>query len=79
MNSMAVSPNDRQLLKLISQLNSSQKKSLVDFIRSFIIKNDTIEKPSIEDYNKELDRATGNVHKGNFTSFEDLEKEMESW
>ena len=42
MNSMAVSPNDKQLLKLISQLNSSQKKSLKDFIKSFIIKNGTI-------------------------------------
>jgi len=79
MNSMALSPNDKQLLKLISQLNSSQKKSLVDFIRSFITKDDRTEKQSIDDYNQELDRATRNVHKGNFTSFEDLEKEMESW
>ena len=76
---MAVSPNDKQLLKLISQLNSSQKKSLVDFIKSFIIKNGTSEKQSVEDYNKELDRANSNVHEGNFTTFEDLEKEMESW
>jgi ferritin len=75
---MAVSNADKQLLKLIKQLNDSQKRSLTNFIKSFISKQIS-ERQSIEEYNIEIDRAIENAKKGNFTTFEDLEKEMESW
>ena len=78
MFTMAVSNADKQLLKLISQLDDSQKRSLTNFIKSFISKQKS-ERQSIEEYNVEIDRAIENVKKGNFTTFEDLEKEMESW
>ncbi len=78
MFTMAVSNTDKQLLKLISQLDDSQKRSLTNFIKSFISKQIS-ERQSIEEYNVEIDRAIENVKKGNFTTFEDLEKEMESW
>lgn len=34
---------------------------------------------TIEQYNKELDEAMGRVGRGEYTTFEDLEKEMKSW
>ncbi len=79
MNTMAISPLDKELLKFISQLNNSQKKSLINFIRSFLLTNDSDERQTIEEYNLELNQAIKNVKKGKFTSLEDLEKEMESW
>jgi hypothetical protein len=79
MTTMAISPIDKELLKLISQLNSLQKKSLVNFIRPFILTTDSTERQTIDEYNLELDQAVKNVKKGNFTTLEDLEKEMESW
>lgn len=79
MTVMAISPNDKKLLKLISQLNNSQKKSLLDFVRSFMLKDGLMERQSVEDYNRETNHAIKNVKKGEFTSIEDLEKEMESW
>jgi hypothetical protein len=79
MTTMAISPVDKELLKLISQLNSVQKKSLVNFIKPFILTIDSTERQTIDEYNLDLDQAIKNAKKGNFTTLEDLEKEMESW
>ena len=79
MTTMAISPVDKELLKLISQLNSLQKKSLVNLIRPFILTIDSTKRQTIDEYNLDLDQAIKNVKKGNFTTLEDLEKEMESW
>lgn len=78
MTAKAIRPVDKELLGLISQLNDSQKKTLIDFTRSFISTYDSNERQTIEEYNLELDRAIKNVKNGNFTRLEDLEKEMES-
>jgi hypothetical protein len=78
MTLIAITSIDKELLKLISQLNGSQKKSLIDFIKPFISKGEPSERQTSE-YNLELDQAIKNVKEGNFTTFEDLEKEMESW
>jgi len=78
MNTMAITPVDKELLKFISQLNNSQKKSLINFIRSFLLTKDSNERQTIDDYNLELNQAIKNAKKGNFTTLKDLEKEMES-
>jgi hypothetical protein len=78
MFTMAASNADKQLLKLISELDESQKKSLTNLIKSFISKHIS-EKQTIEEYNFEIDQAIKNAERGNITTFEDLEKEMESW
>jgi hypothetical protein len=63
----------------VFSLNNLQKKSLINFLRPFILTEESEENQSIDDYNQELNLAIGNVKKGNFTSLGDLEKEMESW
>ena len=75
---MAISHTDKQLLRLISQLDDSQKKSLLNFIKPFLAMHSS-ENQTIEEYNIELAKALENVKKGNFTTLEDLEKEMDSW
>jgi len=78
MTTMAISHTDKQLLRLISQLDDSQKKSLLNFIKPFLAMHSS-ENQTIEEYNIELAQALENVKKGNFTTLEDLEKEMDSW
>jgi hypothetical protein len=68
-----------ELLKLLSKLNLYQKKVVITFINELLNANGNIVRQSIEEYNLELNQAIKNVKKGNYTSLEDLEIEMESW
>ena len=56
-----------------------KKKSLVELIKNFS-KSDkgTTDKQTLQ-YNLELDQAMERVGKGEFTTMEELRKEMESW
>ncbi len=79
MSMMAITPADKELLKLISRLDNSQKESLINFIKPFLSTDDSSESSSIDQYNLELDQAMQRVKDGKYTSLEELEKEMESW
>ena len=74
---MAISNTDRQLLGLIINLDDSQKKSLLNFIRSFTSEG-ILERQTMEEYNIEINQAIKNVEQRNFITFEELEKEMKS-
>jgi hypothetical protein len=71
---------DKELISYFVKLDESQKKSLLEMIKSFL-KKDSVEIPSatIEAYNQELAEAMERMNKGAFTTLEDLEKEMLSW
>jgi hypothetical protein len=79
MTFMEITPTDRELLKFISQLSRSQKDELINYIKGLLKSKGNSERQSIIDYNDEIDKATIRVEKGEFTSLEDLEREMESW
>jgi iron uptake system EfeUOB component EfeO/EfeM len=79
MSLMAITPADKELLKLISRLNNSQKESLINFIKPFLSTDDSSMSETIDQYNLELDQAMQRVKDGKYTSFEELEKEMGSW
>ena len=79
MNIMAITPTDREILKFISQLNSSQKEALMIFLRELLIPEINTERQSSAEYDLELKEALVNINKGEHTSLEDLESEMESW
>jgi len=78
---MKVSAIDRELLKYFTRLNESQKKSLIDLIKTFLSATnyESANRISIEAYNKELNEAMERVSKGEYSTIEELEKEMESW
>ncbi len=79
MNIMA-SLLDRELLQYFLRLDESQKRSLLELMKSFLKTNSEHLLPvSIERYNQELDEAMERISKGDFTTFEELEKEMRSW
>ena len=71
---------DREMLAYFMQLNDAEKKSVVELLKTFMKNRKKEKQPlTVEQYNKEIDRAMARVKKGEFTTFEDLEKEMQSW
>jgi hypothetical protein len=76
---MAISPTDKELLKFISQLSLSQKDELINHVKELLKSQNNSESQSITEYNDEIDKALRGIEKGEFTSLEDLEREMESW
>lgn len=77
---MAVSSIDKELIRYFVQLSEPQKKSLIQMIKTFTKpdkgQGDSI---TIKQYNKELDDAMIRINEGNFTTLEELQKEMQSW
>jgi hypothetical protein len=77
---MAISTIDKELLKYFTRLNDPQKKSLLELIHTFLkVEDELKERITIEQYNRELDEAMKRIRKGEFTSLDELEKEMKSW
>ena len=71
---------DKELIKYFTKLNEPQKKSLLEMIKSFLKPSGDASIPvTIEQYNKELDEAMQRINYGEFTTLEELEKEMQSW
>lgn len=72
---------DKELIQYFVQLNEPQKRSLLAMMKSFLIPEDNaqITRDTIESYNKDLDKAMDRITKGEFTTLEDLEKEMKAW
>lgn len=71
---------DREMYAYFMQLNDAEKKSVVELLKIFMKRR--LDQPShmtLEQYNKELDEAMERVEQGEYTTFEDLEKEMKSW
>ena len=77
---MAISAVEKELLNCFTRLDEVQKKSLLELIKSFL-KSDgkPMARVSLEQYNTELDEAMERISKGEFTTVEELEKEMQSW
>jgi hypothetical protein len=70
---------DKELLKYWEQLDGPQKKSILGMIKSFLQPAKKISEFSIDQYNKEIDEAMARMDAGQFTTHEDVEKEMEKW
>lgn len=71
---------DREMFAYFMQLNDAEKKSVVELIKTFMKgRKGQPARISIEQYNKDIDEAMEQVRKAEYTTFEDLEKEMQSW
>lgn len=71
---------DREMFTYFMQLNDAEKKSVVELLKTFMKgRKNRFQHITLEQYNREIDEAMERVTKGEFTTFEDLEKEMESW
>lgn len=71
---------DKELIKYFVRLTDPQKKSLLEVMKSFLTANDeTTKRITLEEYNHELDEAMKRISRGEFTTLEQLEKEMQAW
>ena len=76
--SEVVSEVDKELIRYFIHLTEPQKQSLLQLIKTFMKPGiRPIEKVTVEQYNKELDDAMTRMNKGDFTTLEELEKEMQ--
>lgn len=68
------------IIELDNIKDTSKKKFLLETLKFLRIQFKTSEKQqSIEEYNKELEDNDAEIENGNFTTMEDLLKEMEKW
>ncbi|CAN5388586.1 hypothetical protein BH20BAC1_BH20BAC1_04190 [soil metagenome] len=71
---------DRELIQYFLRLNETQKRSLLELIKSFLkTNNDSSQPQELEEYNRDLDEAMERISNGAFTTLEQLEKEMQTW
>jgi len=71
---------DKELIRYFVRLTDAQKKSLLEVMKSFLNNDDTTSKRiTLEEYNHELDEAMKRISRGEFTTLEELEKEMQAW
>jgi hypothetical protein len=78
---MASSAIDKELIRYFTLLDTKQKETLLAMIKSFLKPASSVstERTTIEQYNKELDEAIDRINRGEFTTFEELEKEIKGW
>ena len=77
---MASSAIDKELIRYFTRLDEAQKRSLLEMMKSFLKPGkEPLSGVTIEEYNKELDEAMERVSRGEFTTLEALEKEMQTW
>ena len=71
---------DREMFAYFTQLNDAEKKSVVELLKTFMKgRKGQLDHVTVEQYNKEIDEAMERVGRGEYTTLEDLEKEMKSW
>jgi hypothetical protein len=78
MANMSLTGTDKELLKYFIQMDELQRKSLLAHIKIFL-NPEPGELMNFATYNKELEEAMERVSRGEFTTLEDLEKEIQSW
>ncbi len=71
---------DFEIQKYLPLLGNEEKTTILSVIKSFLGNSEeNVASIDIAAYNKEIDEAMTRINNGEFTSQEDLEKEMESW
>jgi tRNA A58 N-methylase Trm61 len=78
---MASSAIDKELIRYFTLLDTKQKETLLAMIKSFLKPGSGVatDRTTIEQYNKELDEAIERINRGEYTTFEELEKEIKGW
>ena len=68
-----------ELQEYISQLDLSQKKSLLELIKSFVSQRKEAKLMNPEEYNNELAEAEAEYQRGESISHETMLNEMKKW
>lgn len=77
---MSLSVLEQEMSQYFTQLNTEEKKSIVNMIKTFLqTRKQDNNRVTIEQYNKELEESERQIEDGKFVTQDELEKEMEKW
>jgi predicted transcriptional regulator len=71
---------DQQLQYYLAQLNEAEKKSLLQMLQTFLTgRKETVERISIEQYNREIEEAEAEYDRGEYITHEEMVKRLKQW
>jgi hypothetical protein len=71
---------DQELNRFITQLSEPEKKSVLLMLKTFLQeRQQSAQRISLEEYNREIDEAIAAFEAGNFISQEEMEKRAAKW
>ena len=70
---------DKELQHYMALLNTSQKRSILEVIKTFLPAKEKVERIDIATYNKEIREAEERIDRGEFFTHEEVEKQAETW
>ena len=77
---METSTLDQNMYDYFMQLNEAEKKSVVQMIKTFLqSRKEASERPSMEQYNKEIDESESEIEKGESYTHEEVVKISKQW
>ena len=68
---------DKELYSCIEQLSASEKKSVLDMIRSYVLQSR--KKITLEEYNKDIEESEKDIEEGKSYTQEDVVRISKSW
>ena len=69
----------QELNTYIPLLSARQQTLVLDMVKNILNVDPSEQRISVKQYNKEIAEAEKQIASGNFTTKEDLEKEMQKW
>jgi predicted transcriptional regulator len=76
---MVATTLDNEINKCLPLLDAEEKQSILAVIKSFLSHRNSDAEIDRVQYTKEIDEAMARIDAGEYTTFEDLEKEMDTW
>jgi len=71
---------DQELVYYMFQLDEAEKKSVLQMLKTFVKgREKSVDRITIEQYNKEIDEAIARVEAGDFFTHDDVEKMSKGW
>jgi hypothetical protein len=70
---------DKEMNSYFMQLNETEKRSIVQVIKTFLQSRKEPERITIEQYNKEIEKAEAEIEKGEFYEHSELVKISSEW
>jgi predicted transcriptional regulator len=70
---------EQEMNTYFMQLSLAEKKSVVQMIKTFLQRGKDKDHTSLEDYNKDIDEAMGEIARGESVSHEEVVKMSKKW
>jgi hypothetical protein len=69
----------KEMNQCFVELNEAEQESVLKMVKTFLKSKHVSKRISIDQYNKEIDKAMARMDAGKFVTQEDVEKESAKW